>query len=116
MSRRCTMIVITLLFSAGSWLTEQVQAQTEATPGKRRVYVLHSGMHIILAPADKNQAVVSLKQMLRERGIPSTDIVPLDCPYPTASWSDVVPRDGLLLYLASADPGSRAAQEAYQRL
>lgn len=82
----------------------------------RRVFVLHSGMHILLAPKDKNQAVRVLRQQLLERGIAEADIVGLDCPFPTASWSDVVPREGLLLYLDSADPASRRAQEAYVRL
>src|SRR5207248_3403665 len=39
-----------------------------------------------------------------------------DSPFPTASWKEMVPKDGLLIYLESTDPKSRSSQEAYVRL
>jgi hypothetical protein len=90
--------------------------KSDTTPSKRRVYVLHAGMHIVLAPADKNYYVGTLRELLLKRGVQASDIVGLECPYPTASWSDVAPREGLVLYLGSTDPASRASQEAYLRL
>lgn len=36
----------------------------------RRVFVLHSGVHTILAHPNKNQAALSLKQNLLKRGVP----------------------------------------------
>jgi hypothetical protein len=83
---------------------------------KRRVFVLHSGMHIILAPKDKNHAARTMKEVLRQRGIPDRDLVALESPYPTATWEEMVPKGGLLIYLESADPKSRASQDAYVRL
>src|SRR4051794_41166416 len=83
---------------------------------KRRVFVLHSGMHIILAPDDKNHAASTLKKVLRRHGIADRDLVALDSPYPTATWKDIVPKDGLILYLESADPKSRSSHDAYVRL
>jgi hypothetical protein len=109
--RRLLLVVMLL---ACSW--QSAQAQMEVAREKRRVYVLHSGMHIVLAPRDKDFAARTMKQLLQERGIPKRDIVALDSPFPTASWSDPVPRDGLLIYLGSADPSSRASADAYVRL
>jgi hypothetical protein len=97
-----------------SLFTASLHAQTPEA--KRRVFVVHSGMHIVLAPADKNQAARTLKEILPQRGIAERDVVALDCPYPTASWQNMVPRDGLLLYLDSANPASPSAQQAYERL
>jgi hypothetical protein len=83
---------------------------------KRRVFVLHSGMHIILAPLDKNHAARTMKELLRKRGIAGRDLVALESPFPTATWKDMVPKDGLVIYLESTDPKSRTAQDAYARL
>ena len=94
-----------------------LQAATSAeAQTKRRVFVLHSGMHIILAPEDKNHAARTLKEILSKRGIAERDLVALESPYPTATWSDVIPKDGLIIYLESADPASRSSQDAYVRL
>ena len=87
-----------------------------AQPAKRRVYVLHSGMHIILAPNEKNQAARVLREELLKRGVADADLVALDSPFPMATFSDPVPREGLLIYLGSADPASRPSQDAYLRL
>jgi hypothetical protein len=97
-------------------LSGTVSAQSDAAPAKRRVFVLHSGMHILLAPKDKNQAVITLKRLLPDYGIEERDIVGLDCPFPTASWINPFPREGLLLYLGSSDPAGQVCQEAYLRL
>lgn len=83
---------------------------------KRRVFVLHSGMHIILAPADKNHAAKTLKELLAKRGIAERDLVALESPFPTATVKEMVPKAGLLLYLDSCDPASTSSQEAYVRL
>jgi pimeloyl-ACP methyl ester carboxylesterase len=93
-----------------------IVCSTASAQTKRRVFVLHSGMHIILAPEDKNHAAKALKKLLKERGIAERNLVALDSPYPTASWDDMVPKGGLMLYLESADPASRTSQDAYVRL
>ena len=67
---------------------------------KRRVYVLHSGMHVILAPKDKDHAARTLKEELAKRGVAERDIVALDSPFPTASWDEMVPKGGLLIFRA----------------
>jgi hypothetical protein len=83
---------------------------------KRRVYVLHSGMHVILAPKDKNHAARTLKEVLSKRGIAERDLVALESPFPTATWDEMIPKGGLIIYLESADPKSRSSQDAYLRL
>jgi hypothetical protein len=95
-------------------LASNLHAQPPET--KRRVFVVHSGMHIVFAPADKNHAARTLTEILPQRGIAERDVVALDCPYPTASWQNMVPRDGLMLYLDSANPAAHSAQQAYERL
>ena len=68
---------------------------------KRRVFVLHSGMHVILAPADKDHAARTLKELLGKRGIAARDLVALDSPFPTATNKDWVPKAGLVILLES---------------
>ena len=80
------------------------------------MFVLHSGMHIILAPTDKNHAARTMKKVLLQRGIPERDLIRMESPYPTATWSNMIPRDGLIIYLGSADPASKQSQEAYERM
>jgi hypothetical protein len=92
------------------------EAQSKTPASKRRVFVLHSGMHIILAPKDKNLAARTMKELLSKRGISERDLVALDCPYPTATFNEMVPKGGLAIYLESTDPKSRSSQEAYVRL
>ena len=92
------------------------EAQSKTPAAERRVFVLHSGMHIILAPKDKNLAARTMKELLSQRGISERDLVALDCPYPTATFKEMVPKDGLVIYLESTDPKSRSSQDAYVRL
>src|SRR5579864_4973963 len=58
---------------------------------KRRVYVLHSGVHTILADPRKNIAAEKLREGLEKRGVPARDIVVLDNPYPTANFRKMFP-------------------------
>src|SRR6516162_6699940 len=92
------------------------EAQSKTPAAERRVFVLHSGMHIILAPKDKNLAARIMKELLSQRGISERDLVALDCPYPTATFKEMVPKDGLVIYLESTDPKSRSSQDAYVRM
>lgn len=92
------------------------EAQPTTPAAKRRVFVLHSGMHIILAPKDKNHAARTMKELLSQRGISERDLVALDCPFPTATFKEMMPKDGLVIYLESTDPKSRSSQDAYVRL
>jgi hypothetical protein len=101
------LLTIAILFASSPF----AEGQT-----RRRVYVLHSGMHIILAPKDKNHAARTLKEVLSKRGIAERDLVALESPFPTATWSEMIPKEGLVLYLESADPKSASAQAAYVRL
>src|SRR6266849_3479115 len=58
---------------------------------KRRVYVLHSGVHTILADPRKNIAAEKLREGLQKRGVAAKDIVVLDNPYPTATLRKMFP-------------------------
>jgi hypothetical protein len=82
----------------------------------RRVYALHSGVHILLAPPDKNFAALVLRDELQRRGVPMRDIVVLECPFPDANWKNMFPREGLTMFLDSMSPGSRVAHDAYRRI
>jgi pimeloyl-ACP methyl ester carboxylesterase len=82
----------------------------------RRVYVLHSGVHVILSKAGKNGAAERLRQQLLRRGIAERDVIVLENPFPAASWSDVLPRESILMFLESANPASAMAHAAYVRL
>ncbi len=83
---------------------------------KRRVFVLHSGMHIILAPMDRDESSKALKRWLSARGIAERDFVMIANPFPAATLKEMIPRQGLLLYLGSADPASQHSHDAYVRL
>ncbi|MBM4072601.1 MAG: hypothetical protein FJ271_27290 [Planctomycetes bacterium] len=83
---------------------------------KRRVYVLHSGVHTILADPWKNVAADTLKAGLVARGVTARDIVVLDNPYPTATWRNMFPKECLTMFAASSMPASKTAQDAYVRM
>ena len=87
-----------------------------ADPAPRRVYALHSGVHILLAHPDKNHAAQVLRDELRRRDVPARDIVVLDCPFPEASWKSMVPREGVNMFLDSMAPESKVSQDAYRRM
>ena len=93
-----------------------IKQKAEAPAKKRRVFVLHAGMHVILAPDDKNHAPRKLKATLIERGIDARDIVALESPFPTATLSNMIPREGLMIYIGSVDPASRVSHDAYIRM
>ncbi len=95
---------------------KSVKMKGAAPAKKRRVFVLHPGMHVILAPADKNRSARTLKAKLIEKGIDSRDIVALESPFPTATFSNMVPREGLMIYIGSVDPASRVSHDAYVRM
>ena len=87
-----------------------------ADSAPRRVYALHSGVHILLAHPNKNHAAEELHYQLRQRGVPARDIVVLDCPFPEATWKNMFPREGLVMFLDSMAPKSRVAHDAYRRM
>lgn len=87
---------------------------SEPTP--RRVYVLHSGLHTILSDPWKNIAADTLRVELLRRGIADDDIIVLDNPFPTASWSNMFPWEALTMYVGAAVPGSAVAQQNYLHL
>lgn len=101
--------------SQGAALTDRGQRSNDKG-AKRRVYVLHSGVHTILSDPWKNIAADSIKDGLMKRGVAARDIIALDNPYPTASWRNMFPKECLTMFAASAMPDSKVAQEAYVRL
>jgi hypothetical protein len=94
-------------------------AATESIPAKkdrRRVYVMHSGVHTILANRNKNIAASSLKEGLLQRGVAAKDIVVLENPYPTATWRNMFPVECVTMFAESAMPESKVSQDGYLRL
>ncbi len=82
----------------------------------RRIYVLHSGVHTILANPNKNIFAESMRDMLKKRGIAERDIVVLENPYPTARWINMFPTECLTMFMASARPDSKVVLDAYTRM
>src|SRR5262245_19063414 len=82
----------------------------------RRVFALHSGVHIAFSHPWKNHAAEVLRDQLIRRKVPARDIVVLDCPFPTATWQSMVPRDGLIMFLEAMDPKSRFTQDLYTQM
>lgn len=111
-------VLAVFLFLEGSSRGDQPRTEADKSPSivRRRVYVLHSGVHTILADPWKNIAADTLADGLLKRGVDARDIVVLDNPYPTASWRNMFPRECLTMFAASAMPASKVAQEAYLRL
>ncbi len=82
----------------------------------RRIYLLHSGVHILPAPPDKNFGARLLFERLRERGIAERDLIVMDCPFPQASDLDPLPKEGISMFLDSMNLDSKAALDGYVRL
>lgn len=97
------------------WLLPPAGATRPEQQPSRRVFVLHSGVHVAFNPS-KNRAAETLRIKLLERGVPDRDIVVLDNPFPTASWTNILPRESIVCYLESTDPDSAVAHAAYRRL
>lgn len=91
-------------------------ARSADAPTPRRVYVLHSGMHTILSDAWKNIFADTMRIELLRRGVPDHDIIVMDNPYPTASWSNMFPYGTLTLFVGSTSPRSSIAYENYLHL
>lgn len=106
---------MTMLRTIVGWLLLAVSPAAVVADGPRRVFVLHSGVHIYYADPDKDYAAKVLRRELQDRGIAEHDIVIIPNPFPTASKEDRFPRDGLLMFLDSSDPKSKFSHDAYRR-
>jgi pimeloyl-ACP methyl ester carboxylesterase len=105
-----------LLYSLVALLATVALVRADSEPAPRRVYALHSGVHIYLSHPWKNHAAEVLRDELRRRQVPERDLVVLDNPFPEATWRSMFPRDGLIMFLESMTPSSRVAQDAYLRM
>jgi len=101
---------------AGGTPVEPAKTAALKEESKRRVYILHSGVHTILADPRKNIAAERLKEGLEKRGVSAKDIVVLDNPYPTANWRKMFPFELVTIFGNSALPDSKVAQDSYQRM
>jgi pimeloyl-ACP methyl ester carboxylesterase len=105
-----------LSLSALALTAGALHAQSASPRHPRRVFALHAGVHIYLSHPWKNHAAEVLRDQLIERKMPARDIVVLENPFPSATWKDMVPRDGLVMFLQAMDPKSQFAQDAYVRM
>lgn len=108
-----TFSILTLLVAT---LSTQAVADASAERQPKRVYVLHSGMHIYWSHPWKNHAAEVLRDALVKRKVPAEHIVVLDNPFPSASFRNMVPREGVAMFLDSMKPDSDFSQQAYLRL
>lgn len=91
-------------------------AKSEVKASRRKVYVLHSGIHTILSNPEKNIAAISLREGLLQRGVADKDIIVLSNPFPTATWKSMFPVDCFKMFAECATPESKVAHEAYLRM
>jgi hypothetical protein len=87
-----------------------------ADKSRRRVYVLHSGLHTILSDPVKNIAAETLREGLRKRGVADKDLVVLDNPFPNASWMSFLPLESVAMFFDSMDPSSKMSHASYVRM
>jgi hypothetical protein len=112
--RRGFLIFVIFLLASSSPRADELGPV--AGPAKRRVYVLHSGLHTIFAHREKNIAAISIREGLLKRGVADDDIVVLDNPYPTARWYRMFPLDSMGIFADSAEPGSELSQVVYLKM
>ena len=100
-----------------------MNAAKPASPGpdtagkaRRRVYLLHSGLHTILSDPAKNIAAETLKDGLRKRGVAEKDLIVLDNPFPYASWKSLLPFESLTMFFEAAEPASKMSHDSYLRM
>src|SRR5262245_34146216 len=98
--------------SAGGGGEESSTALPLPGSDKRRIYLLHSGVNTILAGSNKNLFAENMREHLLKRGIADRDIVVLENPYPAARWYNMFPHECVTMFMASAKPDSRVAQDA----
>jgi hypothetical protein len=114
-------VVLTALLLASGQNARADESEGTAKPEpmdkqRRRVYVLHSGLHTLLSDPAKNIAAQTLKEGLRKRGVPERDLVVLDNPYPNASWMNFVPLESIAMFFDSIEPSSKMSHESYLRM
>src|SRR5436309_8898512 len=91
------LILAVLSLGEGKAQTPAVAEAKPAPPAKRRVYVLHSGVHTILANPEKNTAAIQIGLGLLKRGVSPRDVVWLENPFPHAEkWNPFPPQCAML--------------------
>src|SRR5438128_9033679 len=105
-------LILALAWGAGA---AQPPAKTGAPEpaAKRRVYVLHSGVHTILANPDKNIAAIQIGLGLMKRGVSARDVVWLENPFPHAEKWNPFPPKCAMLFGDYCKPTSRPCTETY---
>jgi hypothetical protein len=125
MSRTKLLLIAVVLAGSGRSASLGADAQksshlpangSASAPSPRRVYILHSGLNTILSERGKNSAAERLKEGLSKRGIAERDLVVLDNPFPSASWTKLVPLESLAMFFDSIDPASKMSHDAYVRM
>jgi len=82
----------------------------------RRLYVLHSGIHTIVANPSVNISAERLEKGLRDRGVAPQDIVAMTNPFPKATWKSMFPKEAIEMFLDSLTPTSKITTDAYRRM
>jgi pimeloyl-ACP methyl ester carboxylesterase len=73
-------------------------------------------VHIYLSHPWKNYHAEVMRDELARRQVPKRDLIVLDNPFPEATWRNMFPRDGLVMFLDSMAPSSKVAHDAYLRM
>ncbi len=121
--RSFCLLAIVLFVPTNIWADEPKAAAkpTASEPDaankpRRRVYVLHSGLHTILSDPVKNIAAETLKEGLLKRGVAERDLIVMENPFPYASWKSLLPFESLTMFFDSIEPSSKMSHDAYQRM
>jgi len=113
----CALLVILVLSSDQPVRSDEPKAVSPVTDKpRRRVYLLHSGLHTILSDPAKNIAAETLKEGLRKRGVAEKDLIVLENPFPYASWKSLLPFESLTMFFEAAEPSSKMSHDAYLRM
>lgn len=115
---------LVFLILAGFSPASVVHAQEEGKVGAagkeaksaRRVFVLHSGIHTIIADPAINISAERLEKGLLKRGAAQDDVVRMSNPFPKASWKNMFPKEAVEMFLESTDPSSKVVHDAYLRM
>lgn len=104
------------IFALGVLVLTDVGRAQEPKAAPRRVFVLHSGIHTVIANPEINISAQRLEAGLKKRGVESRDIIVMTNPFPKASWSNPFPREAVALYRDAFSPTSKICEDAYLRM
>ncbi len=107
---------LAIVLSLATTLPNATHLGVPAAQMARTIYVVHSGVHFYLAPPDKNHGAEAIRKGLLRQGIAEDAIVVLDSPFEQATFSNVLPKESVKLFMQVTNPESKVAHDLYVRM